>query len=158
MGATVVALDVGGHPLDGGAQAGGPAESGAAGLRTAIERVAADVERHDRGPHGHLALDDSAVSADLAPIPSLLALGATHSRLIKVGLRDHASIVVLADDVRDVHHVACLLGYGADAICPRLALATVASEADASEDSDVLSPEAQERYQAAVEDLSLIHI
>ncbi len=129
-----------------------PAESGAAGLRTAIERVAADVEREVAMGATVVALDDSAVSSDLAPIPSLLALGATHSRLIKVGLRDHASVVVLADDVRDVHHVACLLGYGADAICPRLALATVASEADASEDSDVLSPEAQERYQAAVED------
>jgi len=129
-----------------------PVAAGAGGLRTAVERIAADIEREVAMGATVVVLDDSGLSADRAPIPSLLALGATHSRLIRAGLRDDASLVVLADDVRDVHHVACLLGYGADAICPRLALATVASEADASEDSDVLSPEAQERYQAAVED------
>ncbi len=129
-----------------------PAVSGRAGLRPAVERVAADVEREVAMGATVVVIDDCGISAEQAPIPSLLALGATHSRLIRAGLRDRASLVVVADDVRDVHHVACLLGYGADAICPRLALATVASEADASEDSDVLSPEAQERYQAAVED------
>ncbi|MEJ7765503.1 MAG: glutamate synthase central domain-containing protein, partial [Acidimicrobiales bacterium] len=129
-----------------------PLSSGAAGLRESVERIAADVEREVAMGATVVVLDDCALSPELAPIPSLLALGATHARLIRSGMRDEASLVVVADDVRDVHHVACLLGYGADAICPRLALATVASEADASEDSDVLSPEAQERYQAAVED------
>ncbi len=129
-----------------------PVSGGPAGLRAAIERVAADAEREVAMGATVVVLDDCGLSSEMAPIPSLLALGATHSSLIGAGLRDDASLVVLADDVRDVHHVACLLGYGADAICPRLALATVASEADASEDSDVLSPEAQERYQAAVED------
>src|SRR2546421_6431412 len=60
--------------------------------------------------------------------------------------------MVVADDARDVHHIACLLAVGADAISPRLALETVAADADASEDSDVLSPEAQDRFQAACED------
>ena len=59
---------------------------------------------------------------------------------------------MVADDARDVHAVACLLGCGADAVCPQLALETVAADADASEDSDLVSPEAQERFQAAVED------
>ena len=59
--------------------------------------------------------------------------------------------MVVADDVRDVHAFAALLGYGADAICPRLALATVAAEADTADDGDLTSPEAQGRFQAAVE-------
>ena len=58
--------------------------------------------------------------------------------------------MVVADDVFDVHGVATLLGYGADAICPRLALATVAAEADRQDDGDLTSPEAQGR-QAAIE-------
>jgi glutamate synthase (ferredoxin) len=53
--------------------------------------------------------------------------------------------------VFDVHAFATLLGYGADAVCPRLALATVAAEADRADDGDLTSPEAQGRYQAAVE-------
>ncbi len=101
---------------------------------------------------GVLVVDDGDVSSDRAPVPSLLAAGAVHQRLIARGLRSNTSLVVVADDARDVHHMACLLGYGADAICPRLALLTVAADAGASEDSDMLSTEAQERYHAAVED------
>src|SRR4029453_13476144 len=57
----------------------------------------------------------------------------------------------VADGVFDVHGFATLLGYGADAICPRLALATVAAEADSADDGDLTSPEAQRNLQAAVE-------
>ncbi len=85
-------------------------------------------------------------------MPSLLATGAVHHQLIASGLRTQTSLIVLADDARDVHGVACLLGCGADAVCPQLALETVAADADASEDSDVAAPEAQERFQSAVED------
>src|SRR4029453_1429307 len=46
---------------------------------------------------------------------------------------------------------AALLGYGADAVCPRLAVQSVAREADESDDADLVSPDAQARYQAAVE-------
>ena len=60
--------------------------------------------------------------------------------------------VLDADDARDTHSVACLLGYGADAICPRLALQSVAADADASEEGGAVSAAAQENYQAAVED------
>ena len=66
----------------------------------------------------------------LVQVPSLLALGAVHQRLIAARLRSDTSLVVISDDARDTHSVAALLGYGADAVCPRLALQTVASEAD----------------------------
>ncbi|MDP9071945.1 MAG: glutamate synthase large subunit, partial [Actinomycetota bacterium] len=129
-----------------------PIAEGPDGLRAAVDRLCDEAERLVASGVGVLVIDDGAVSAGRAPIPSLLATGAVHHRLVARGLRSHASLVIVADEARDVHHVACLLGYGADAICPRLALLTVAAEADATEDSDVVSAEAQERFQAAVED------
>nr|MBA3304127.1 glutamate synthase subunit alpha [Acidimicrobiia bacterium] len=82
----------------------------------------------------------------------LLACGAVHSRLTAAGLRNRTGIVALTDSARDVHEIAALLGYGADAICPRLALQTVAAETDADESLEATSPEAQDRYQSAVEE------
>jgi glutamate synthase (ferredoxin) len=69
-------------------------------------------------------------------------------------VRSLATIVVETDEAREAHHVACLLGYGAEAICTRLALETVAALAAADKvGGDRPSPvEAQERYRAAIED------
>ena len=129
-----------------------PVDGGPAGLRAAIERLGEEAERAviDDGV-GILVLDPSAVGPDRAPVPSVLATGAVQNRLVSAGLRNLTSLVVVSDDVRDTHSVATLLGYGADAICPRLALLTVAADADASDD-DLSSPEAQESLQAALED------
>jgi glutamate synthase (ferredoxin) len=96
-------------------------------------------------------LDDGGVSNDRVPVPALLAVGAVHQRLVAAGVRLNTSLVISADDARDVHYIACLLGYGADAICPGLALETVAQEADNS-DSEMGGPEAQQRLQSAMED------
>ena len=103
------------------------------------------------GGAGTLIVESEDAGRDRAPIPSLLACGAVHHALGRERLRSRASLVVVADDVFDVHGVATLLGYGADAICPRLALATVAAEADRQDDGDLTSPEAQGRFQAAIE-------
>jgi glutamate synthase (ferredoxin) len=128
------------------------AADGPAGLRAAVERLGEEAERLVREGTGLLIVDDGAVSAERAPVPSLLALGAVQQRLVGAGLRDKTSLVAAADDVRDVHHFACLLGFGADAICPRLLLQTVAVDADTAEDSQLSSPEAQDNVQAAIED------
>jgi glutamate synthase domain-containing protein 2/glutamate synthase domain-containing protein 3 len=58
----------------------------------------------------------------------LLAVGAVHHRLIRDGKRMRASIVVEAGDVREDHHIACLIGYGASAVNPYLAFEVVARE------------------------------
>ncbi len=63
--------------------------------------------------------------ADHAPIPSLLALSAVHHHLIRKGLRGSVGIVVEAGDVWEVHHFACLIGFGATAINPYLALSSI---------------------------------
>ena len=72
-----------------------------------------------------LILCDRAVDSDHAPIPSLLATAAVHHHLIRKGLRGQVGIVVEAGDVWEVHHFACLLGFGATAINPYLALASI---------------------------------
>ena len=129
-----------------------PAAEGAAGLRQAIDQLCVEAERAVALRAGLLLIDNSAVSATKVPVPSILATGAIHHYLIERGVRMQASLIVAADDIRDTHGVACLLGCGADAVCPQLALETVAADTDASEDSDLSAPEAQERFQVAAED------
>ena len=129
-----------------------PIAEGPAGLRAAVQRLQVEAERGVAMGAGLVVIDDSEVSATRAPVPSLLATGAVHHHLIGSGLRTQASLIVVADDARDVHGIACLVGCGADVVCPQLALETVAADADASEDSDVPAPEAQDRFQSAVED------
>jgi glutamate synthase domain-containing protein 2/glutamate synthase domain-containing protein 1/glutamate synthase domain-containing protein 3 len=129
-----------------------PVGDGPQGLKTAVERLGDEAEDLVRQGTGILIIDDGGISAERASIPALLASGAVHHRLVTKGLRINTSLVVQADDARDSHYIACLLGYGADAICPGLALETVASEADANEDSEMVGPEAQQRLQAAMED------
>ncbi|MFN8252924.1 MAG: glutamate synthase large subunit [Ferruginibacter sp.] len=72
-----------------------------------------------------LILCDRAVDSEHAPIPSLLATAAVHHHLIRKGLRGQVGIVVEAGDVWEVHHFACLIGFGATAINPYLALASI---------------------------------
>ena len=95
-----------------------------------------------------LLLTDEDAGGERAVIPALLAVGAVHQRLVAAGLRTRTSIVVSSDEPRETHLFACLLGYGADAICPRLALETIAAMAEADKiGGDRPSPaEAQLRF------------
>ncbi len=72
-----------------------------------------------------LILTDRAIDSDHAPIPSLIATAAVHHHLIRKGLRGQVGIIVEAGDVWEVHHFACLIGFGATAINPYLALSTI---------------------------------
>src|SRR4029077_19124568 len=72
-----------------------------------------------------LILTDRSIDSDHAPIPSLLATSAVHHHLIRKGLRGNVGLVVEAGDVWEVHHFACLLGFGATAINPYLALSSI---------------------------------
>ncbi len=71
-----------------------------------------------------LVLSDRDSNKDLAPIPSLLMLAAVHHHLIRAENRMKVGLIVEAGDVREVHHVALLIGYGASAINPYLAMET----------------------------------
>ncbi|MGX5818201.1 glutamate synthase large subunit [Chitinophaga lutea] len=72
-----------------------------------------------------IILSDRAIDSEHAAIPSLLALSAVHHHLIRKGYRGQVGLVVEAGDVWEVHHFACLLGFGATAINPYLALSTI---------------------------------
>ena len=72
-----------------------------------------------------LILSDRAIDSEHAPIPSLLATAAVHHHLIRKGLRGQVGLVIEAGDVWEVHHFACLVGFGATAINPYLALSTI---------------------------------
>ena len=69
-----------------------------------------------------IVLSDRDSNKDLAPMPSLLMLAAVHHHLIREQNRMKVGIVVEAGDVREVHHVALLIGYGASAVNPYLAM------------------------------------
>jgi glutamate synthase (NADPH/NADH) large chain len=72
-----------------------------------------------------LILTDRAIDSDHAPIPSLLATAAVHHHLIRKGYRGQVGLVIEAGDVWEVHHFACLVGFGATAINPYLSFATI---------------------------------
>ena len=98
---------------------------GAAGLEKRINEIFAEVDiAINEGKH-LLILSDRDSDADEAPIPSLLLLSAVHHHLIRTKKRMEIGLIVEAGDVREVHHVALLIGYGAAAVNPYLAMETV---------------------------------
>ncbi len=72
-----------------------------------------------------VVLSDRDSGRDLAPIPSLLLTSAVHHHLIRAKTRTQVGLLVEAGDVREVHHVALLVGYGAAAVNPYLAMESV---------------------------------
>ena len=77
-----------------------------------------------------IVLSNRGVDADHASIPSLLLTGAVHHHLVREKTRTQVGLIVEAADAREVHHVALLIGYGAAAVNPYLAMATVEDLAD----------------------------
>jgi len=94
-------------------------------LKRGVDRLCRYAEDAVHDGFEVLILCDRAVDSDHASIPSLLATAAVHHHLIRKGLRGQVGIVVEAGDVWEVHHFACLLAFGATAINPYLALATI---------------------------------
>jgi glutamate synthase (NADPH/NADH) large chain len=72
-----------------------------------------------------IIISDRAIDSEHAPIPSILATSAVHHHLIKKGYRGKVGLVIEAGDVWAVHHFTCLIAFGATAINPYMALATV---------------------------------
>ncbi|TAH01620.1 MAG: glutamate synthase subunit alpha, partial [Sphingobacteriales bacterium] len=94
-------------------------------LRKAIDRLCRYAVDAVEDGFEVLILQDRAIDSEHAPIPSLLATAAVHHHLIRKGLRGKVGIVVEAGDVWEVHHFACLIGFGATAINPYLALSSI---------------------------------
>ena len=75
-----------------------------------------------------VVLSDRHANAELVPIPALLLVSAVHHYLVDKKLRTRVGLVVETGEARTVHHMACLIGYGAAAINPYLAFDTVADQ------------------------------
>ncbi|MHB1951720.1 MAG: glutamate synthase large subunit, partial [Acidiferrobacteraceae bacterium] len=93
----------------------------ATGLEAAIAAVAEEAVRAVRAGAVIIHLSDRDLRQDRLPIHALFATGAVHHGLVEAGLRCRANILVETGTVRDPHHFACLLGYGATAVFPYLA-------------------------------------
>jgi glutamate synthase domain-containing protein 2/glutamate synthase domain-containing protein 1/glutamate synthase domain-containing protein 3 len=135
------ALGLDGQVLD----ATWPAAEGPGGLRAACLRLGEEAVAAVRGGTSLLVVSDAPAeqAGQRVPVPSLLAVGAVQQRLLREGLATRTSLVADTGEPVDSHQAAALLGYGADAICPRLTLATTAT----------LDPDpaaAQDRYRDAL--------
>jgi glutamate synthase (NADPH/NADH) large chain len=102
-----------------------PAETGAPGLKDALDALCARAEAAVREGINIIVLSDRRAGADNIAIPSLLACAAAHHHLIRQGLRTSVGLVVETGEPREVHHFCCLAGYGAEAINPYLAFETL---------------------------------
>jgi glutamate synthase (ferredoxin) len=101
------------------------AEGGEASFRHALLELCSSAEAAVRDGATLLVLSDRGVDQQRAALPSLLAVSAVHQHLARRGLRLRASLVAETGEARDDHQVASLLGFGAEAVCPYLALAMV---------------------------------
>jgi len=99
--------------------------TGGEGLRLRLAEIFAEVDAAVADGVSFLILTDRDSDTDNAPIPSLLLTSAVHHHLVRNHNRTQVSLVVEAGDVREVHHVALLVGYGAAAVNPYLAMETV---------------------------------
>ncbi|WP_344092460.1 glutamate synthase large subunit [Microbacterium deminutum] len=100
-------------------------EAGHKGMQKRLAQMCDEVDQAIEDGAEFIVLSDRDSNKDLAPIPSLLMLAAVHHHLIRNETRMKCGLVVEAGDVREVHHVATLIGYGASAVNPYLAMETV---------------------------------
>jgi glutamate synthase (NADPH) large chain len=119
-------------------------------LKEALEELCGKVEELVDQGHRVIVLSDRCISPTIAPIPSLLAVGAVHHDLIRKDKRGKIGLIVESGEVREIHHFALLIGYGAGAVNPYLAFESIRQMAISEElPSGLNSPEAFQNYIAA---------
>ena len=97
-------------------------------LEAGLERLCRYADDAVKDGFEVIILSDRAIDSQHAAIPSILAVAAVHHHLIKTGNRGAVGLVVEAGDVWEVHHFACLLAFGATAINPYMALASIRTQ------------------------------
>ncbi|WP_285724287.1 glutamate synthase large subunit [Psychromicrobium xiongbiense] len=100
-------------------------DGGAAALRARLNEISEQVSSAINRGVQYVVLSDRDSNAQWAPIPSLLLISAVHHHLLRSANRTRTALIVEAGDVREVHHVAALIGYGAAAVNPYLAMESV---------------------------------
>src|SRR5579875_1237505 len=128
------------------------AARGTQGLEESLARLEHEAAAAVADGAGLLILSDRGASAEQAPVPMLLAVGAIHCSLVRQGLRTYVSLLCETASAWDVHQIALLLGYGAEAVVPYLALESVRSLAGARHLEQLTPEQAEERYLHVIAD------
>ncbi len=125
---------------------------GPAAFEQALSRLEEEAARAVADGVTLLILSDTAASLQQGPLPMVIAVGAVHRSLIARGLRTHVSLLCETGTVCDVHQVALLLGYGAEALVPTLALESVRALAGERKLEHLTADEAVDTYLYAIEE------
>jgi glutamate synthase (ferredoxin) len=127
------------------------AAAGVGDLNAALESVCQQAEQAVAAGRTIIILTDRGVDAQKVPIPMLLAMGAVHHHLIRVGRRLRCSIVCESGEARDVHHFAALVGFGASAVNPYVAIGTIRDAVEAGKYGDIGVEAAVGNFRKAIE-------
>ena len=128
-----------------------PVARGGTGLEEAIASLCQYAVYQVEAGARLLILSDRQIPDGQAPIPALLATAAVHHHLIRTGMRVRCGLIVETGEAREIHHFCCLLGYGAGAVVPWLAMATLDGLAAADRLDGVDAGTGRDRYIAAVD-------
>ena len=123
-----------------------PVNRGGQGLREALDNVRAKVTAAIRDGARIIVLSDRESDESMAPIPSLLSVAAVHHHLVRDRTRTKVGLVVEAGDAREVHHMACLVGFGAAAINPYMAFESIEDMIDRGAIKGITSDQAKANY------------
>jgi glutamate synthase (ferredoxin) len=139
-----------------------PINQGPNGLKSALTQLCTQATDAVNQGYQIIILSDrlEQINAELSYIPPLLAIGAVHQHLIKQGLRLKTSLIADTAQCWSTHHYACLIGFGASAVCPYLTFATVSQWCRDSKTQKLMETgkiekisesQALERYRKSVE-------
>lgn len=123
-----------------------PVAHGGRGLAEALHRIRQEVSAAIEAGKSLIILTDRESNERNAPIPSLLLTSAVHHHLVREKTRTRASLIVESGDAREVHHLAMLLTFGADAINPYMALMTIDELAATGRLGDVTAQQGHKNY------------
>ncbi len=127
-----------------------PVAEGGPGLAAALDQLCREAAQLVWGGTTILILSDRGADATIAPIPPLLATAAVHSHLVRQGARTMCGLVVESGEPRETMHMALLIGYGASAVNPYLALESLRALHEAGDLGDIELGEARKRYVQAI--------
>ncbi|MEL7145142.1 MAG: glutamate synthase central domain-containing protein, partial [Bacteroidota bacterium] len=120
-------------------------------LEKSIDKICAETEQAIISGKNLIILSNRAIDERHAPVPSLMSIGAVHHHLVRKNLRTRAGLVVEAGDAWETHHFATIIGYGASAVYPFIAMDTLRSLANNGRLQDGIDAEtAVKNYQHAI--------
>ncbi|CAL9109832.1 unnamed protein product [Musa acuminata var. zebrina] len=102
-----------------------PKKHGRKGLEQTLDRICSEVREAIGDGYTTIVLSDRGFSSEHVAVSSLLAVGSVHQHLVSTLERTHIGLIVESAEPREVHHFCTLVGFGADAICPYLAIEAI---------------------------------